>query len=368
MERWAQDNGGVYVTMSDIAMNADMVHQNQIGARRAAQHFYRALHTPDGDTGPQMTSASKSGAVLACPVTLTAGATALQLVGTPESRMLVMGPANNAGAGLAIAGFAENGSGFNITLAADPGDVPLEIWPMAVHPVADASASGIFDNSNDGDGITRGRQLRFPTAPILRKATGTLTPVSATYATAKFGNGRSGGYLTSGGPLLSALPYAGRTIDFWLKYNTAAAAYQTICGQTGVLIAKFDNLNRLYFQYDNANSFVQAHGWTADGGLHFVRLVQEPGNQRRHMVIDGALAQTQTGNGAAYTVTNPFRIGANQSGAEILTSAVVDEVAVWNRAMGLTEMLTVPTAPYVGNEPGLQHLWHLNGDGADSAA
>lgn len=372
-ERWAQANSGVYVTMSDLAMNADMVHQNQIGARRAAQHIYRARQTAAGDTGPQITSVTKSGVDLTCAVSLPAGATSLVSVGSPETRMLVMGAANQVGAALALDAVTPITVGTNtitLKLAADPGDVPLEVWPMAVHPVADASASGIFDNSDDGDGIARGRQLRFPTAPILRKATGTLTEVSAAYAAAQFGEGRSAGYLTSGGPLLPALPYAGRTICFRLKYNTAAGAFQTICGQEGVLIIKLNSSGQIYVKYDNANSFVQAHGWAADGGLHSVVVVQEPGNQRRHLVIDGVLAQTHTGNGAAYTVTNPFRIGANQAGAEVLTAAVVDEVAVFNRAMSLTEMLVVPTAPYVGNEPGLQHLWHFEtgARGVDSAA
>ena len=373
MERWAQDNGGIYVTMSDIDMNADMVHPVQTGARRTAQHEYRAMYTAAGDTGPQITSVSLSGVDLTCAVSLPAGATSLVSVGSPETRMLVMGPANTAGVGLALDAVNPITVGTNtitLKLASPPGDVPLEVWPMAVHPVAAASASGIFDNSDDGDGIARGRQLRFPTAPILRKATGTLTEVSAAYAAAQFGEGRSAGYLTSGGPLLPALPYAGRTICFRLKYNTAAGAFQTICGQEGVLIIKLNASGQIYVKYDNANSFVQAHGWAADGGLHSVVVVQEPGNQRRHLVIDGVLAQTHTGNGAAYTVTNPFRIGANQAGAEVLTAAVVDEVAVFNRAMSLTEMLVVPTAPYVGNEPGLQHLWHFEtgARGVDSAA
>lgn len=372
-ERWAADNGGYYVTMSDLALNADMVHENQLGARRAAQHIYRAVHSDAGNTGPQITGVTKVGVDLTCAVSLPAGATTLVSVGTPEVRMLVTSAANTAGAALAldaVTPITVGTSTITLKLATDPGDVPLEVWPMGAHPVADGSASGLFDDSNDGDGIARGRQLRFASAPALRKATGTLTEVSAAYATAKFGDGRSGGYLTSAGPLLPAVPYAGRTLDFWFKYNTVPGANQTICGQAWVFIVKLTAAGQLLVQYDNANFFSQAHGWAADGGLHHVRIVQEPGNQRRHLVIDGALAQTHTANGAAYTVTNPFRIGANQSGSEILTAGVVDEVAVWNRAMSLTEMLTVPTAPYVGNEPGLQHLWHFDtgARGVDSAA
>lgn len=370
-ERWAADNGGFYVTMSDLALNADMVHENQLGARRAVQHIYRAVHSDAGDTGPQITGVSKSGVDLTCTVSLPAGATTLVSVGTPEVRMLVTSSANTAGAALALDAVTPITVGTNtitLKLATDPGDVPLEVWPMGAHPVADGSASGLFDDSNDGDGIARGRQLRFASAPILRKATGTLTGVGAIYTATPLGSGRSGGYLTSAGPLLPAVPYAGRTVEFKLRYDATAAVWRTILGQSGVLIVKLNTTNQLVIQYDTANSFSYTHGWAADGAWHHICIVQEPGNQRRHLVIDGVLAQTHTANGATYAVTNPFRIGANQSGAEILTTGVVDEVAIWNRAKSLTEMLIVPSTPYTGNEPGLQHLWHLDGDGADSAS
>ena len=364
---WCADNGATYIGFSDISLNADIVHQVQAGAQRIAQHVVRAM--TNGDGGPRITAVTKSGLDLVCTVQHGAGASALVTAGTPATRMLVTAADNAAGTALAldaVTPITVGASTITLKLASDPGDVPLEVWPMAAHPVADGSASGIWDNSSDGDGIALGRQLRFDAAPVLRKRSGALSTAGVSFAAGKFGNGRSAGEMISGGPLLTDIPYSGRTLEAFVTLTALPGASQVIAWQNG-LIGLWLNGANLFYAWGTTNASV-AHGLTADGQPHHFRLVIEPGNQRRRVLVDGNLLATNTTAIGTRTLTNPFVIGGGGAGNFLFTSGTIDEVALWNRALTPAECAVVPSAAYTGTETGLQHLWHLNGDGVDSAA
>ena len=69
-----------------------------------------------------------------------------------------------------------------------------------------------------------------------------------------------------------------------------------------------------------------------------------------------------------FGISNGLTIGGHGGAAGIYTytQGVIDEVALFNRALSKADF-TPPVAPWLGTEPDLLHLWHCNGDGADSA-
>lgn len=365
---WCAENGGSYVPFSDTGLAGDIIHLTQAGARRAAQHFARALTA--NDTGPVITSVTKSGLDLICAVSLPAGATALTSAGTPASRMLVMTRDNVAGTALAldaVTPITVGANSFTLKLASDPGDVPLEVWPMAVHAVADGAASGLWDNSDDGDGIARGRQLRFAPAPALRRRAGALSTAGVSFAAGKFGNGRSAGEMITGGPVLTDIPWAGRTLECWVTLNALPGGTQVICGSNG-LIGMWMNGANLFYAWSYGGYVSVAHGMTA-GNTYHLRTVQRPGNQQREIWVNGVMLGSNSDALGGRDINQPFAIGGygGSPGSFTFSSGVIDEVALWNRALTAAECAVVPTAPWVGNEAGMQHLWHC-ADGVDSAA
>lgn len=369
---WCIDNNGFYVPFSDVSLSADAVHLRQTGSRQASQHFARAMTA--GDAGPVLISVVKSGVELLCTVQHGSGGTGLVAVGSPATRMLVMNTNNSAGTALtldAVAPLTVTGADtFTIKLASDPGDVPLEVWPMAVHPVADGSASGLWDNSDDGDGIARGRQLRFGSVPVLRKRTGVLSTAGVSFGAGKFGQGRSGGEMISGGPLLTDIPYAGRTLEAWASVNTLPSAARVIASSSGVMGMWLTASGQMTVAWSNTGSTSFAHGLTADGLFHHFRWVIEPGNALRRLYIDGVLKHTSTSAIGTRNLVNPFAIGGHGGAPGTYTYNVgtIDEVAIFDRALSAAECAIVPTAPYTGLEANLMYLWQAETSGADSAS
>ncbi len=374
MEDWCAANSGISLPMSDVGLVSDIVHQTQAGARRIAQHAHRAMRPAmvpgaASDAGPAITSVSKSGLDLTCAVSLPSGASALASSGSPAGRMLVMAAGDVNGAALALDGVTPitvNASSIVLKLASDPGDVPLEVWPMAVHPVQDGMASGVWDNSNDGDGISLGRQLRFASAPVLRKRTGVLSTAGVSFAAGVFGQGRSAGEMISGGPLMGRTAWEGRVLEARVTLASLPGANQVIASSSGVIGFWINGAN-ITLAWSNSGSVTIAHGMTPGSSYH-LRLELDPFNQVRRFYRNGVLINTDTSAEGSYTTTNPFAIGGHGGvpGSFTFTSGVIDEVALWNRTLNSGAGFTPPAAAYAGTEAGLMHLWHCDGNGADS--
>tara|TARA_R110000782_G_scaffold78293_3_gene155888 strand:+ start:73028 stop:75097 length:2070 start_codon:yes stop_codon:yes gene_type:complete len=361
---WAQANEAIYISYADLALVSDGIHPSQVGAIRQARHIYRAMRGAAGlsgdDRGPMATGVSKSGVNLTLPVDLQAGATTLVSQGSPATRFRV----NRRGfsAALSLDGTTPITVGTNsitIKLAADPGDVPLEIWPLGVHPANDGSADMILDDDVDGDGITHGRALWVPPVPLDLNVNAPLTLSSPTYSSTKFGGGLSAGWAQAPFPLLSHSG-VGVTIECFYKHLVNSASNRIIFAQDG----------DFWFAVNNGNLSLGGGAKTVGftiGQTYHIALVFMPGSKTTRLYVDGAYIGSWNG-GLSNTASNPFtirRLNPGSSGFDLSTIGEVAQVAVFRGARYLSAFMP-PASEYDGTEENLLHLWKLQGDGADS--
>ena len=376
---WADENGGTYLSFADIEL-VDGVHQTQAGAKRIARHFHRATRPEFGlagnDSGPLVTGVTKSGVDLTLAIDMPANASGLSSIGSPATRFQVIAAGDVNAAAFALDGttpITVGSSSITLKLASDPGNVALEVFPMGAQPaVNDGSLSVVYDNASaDGDGIGVGRQLFASPAPVRTKINTPLTSASATYGAAKFGNGRIGGRLDAPYTGLMTTAFTGMTLDFWVRTGASLpGSLQVFAGQ---LLANWVGINGSALNYAvGASGTVRSvAGVFAVNTEYHIRSVVLPGGHTALIFVNGVLVDTFS----AAQHENPslgyvFAIGSlGGTNTYLYTGAWIDEVAIFNKPLG-TANFTPPTAPWVGNEAGLIHLWHLDeasGNAADSA-
>lgn len=362
-EDWARDNNGTYLSVPDIVLGTDSVHPTQVGNIRYAQHEYRAMLSALGgtknDRGPQITGITKSGVDLTLPVNLQSGATTLVSQGTPAARFWVA--RRGAPTALALDATTPITVGTNtitLKLATDPGNVPIEVFPLALHPANDATASMIYDDNTDGDGITRGRTLYASPWGFDTKPNGNGTATSPTYSTTKFGGGLSAGYMAAPFPATPS-EARGATIECFYKHLTNVASIRIIFSQPG----------SWYFGINNGalvvNGSTTGMPTLTIGQTYHLAFVIMPGNRNATVFVDGVAYQiadpVQTAD-----IANAFfirRLGG--AGFDLGTGGEVAHVAVFRGPRYLTTF-TPTTTEYTGTETDLLHLWKLQGNALDS--
>ena len=373
---WAVANGAIPVLMNDIQLGGDGVHALQAGSLRQGRHFYRALRphfgAARGDTGAVLgapTHAAGSASVV-IPFTLPSGATTLSGVGSPASRFKVYkrGTRVNPLAFDGATPFAIDNAARTITLklAADPGQVPLDVLPFGANdPVADGSASMMFDDLLDADGIAQGRQL-FPGVEPVR----VVVPSNLVLTAPAYGVGKYGQTLTSGSGATPApfMPAAaeGWRVEAWLRVDTPENAIRVFLGQNFAMWIACQN-NDLKCQVGAYNGTIQTFaGVLTTGAWHHVALTCEAPGTSYVVHVDGVqqggpIAAPDDYDGSAYPLGIRFLGGY---GDFYLTTQSIDEVAIWR---GKWPTAVVPGTAYSGSEAGLIGLWHMDGSGANSA-
>lgn len=372
---WAAANSATALQPADLAL-ADGVHENQIGARTLARHFYRATRPALGlshnDTGPTITSVTRTAgsAVIKLNLSLPSGATALSTVGSPATRFLVASTGDNNVRPITTF-TAVSGTEIDLTLTQTPADnAPLDIWfGCPPSPVNDGGADMVYDNNTDSDGLTTGRQLGVTVSAVAGAAPTaslgpTLTSVSATFGASSetaFGQCLTGGYGKSAAILADdVLP--------WVSTLTAECRFKisAIPGSTKVM---FGAANLLYIGVAPTTGFLTgnltADGTTnvCDGNWHHVAVVSN-GASGVKVYLDGVQHMTTASKYTpASSSTGHFDIGTflDSGAGGFQWTGSINEVATWTTAK-YTGTFTPPTAPYVGNEAGLYALYHLDGN------
>jgi phospholipase C len=95
------------------------------------------------------------------------------------------------------------------------------------------------------------------------------------------------------------------------------------------------------FETKNGKDFtVESNHTYNDGKWHYV-VVTYNGNSELKLFIDGNLSGSNQTGGAIpdFTVTQPVRIGANALSPDNFFTGFVDEVRIWNRTLGYSEIL-----------------------------
>ncbi|MGU3286441.1 beta strand repeat-containing protein [Methylobacterium mesophilicum] len=399
MSDWAAAQGTTYGPRVQYLHPVDIdlidgTHESMAGGVALARHFYRAAAADFGlsinDNGPIIAGATRTNGsksiVLSTPLPGN-GATALTSVGSPATRFSVY-PKGLRAAKLALDGTTPIVVGTNtvtLNLAADPGDNVANdiLFAYPLDPNATGAADMVYDNSNDGDGLTIGRHIvptlsAVQTAGNLEPSTYPLIMTSPTYATGESGFAQR---LTSGrgSPAQSPLAYRGDvwTMDF--RVTGTGTNFSVIGGADNKAFVLMNTAGRVGVQFKNAagangNIGDSTSGATGtnpiinDGTPHHIRVVANgpydatnSPNGGLYLFVDGALAaRAMVSPTLAYG--DAFGVRAIGNGAYGF-SGTVDEVAVFSTAKSIAAF-TAPTAPYTSAEPGLVVVWHLDGSGA----
>jgi hypothetical protein len=192
-----------------------------------------------------------------------------------------------------------------------------------------------------------------------------LTLTSPTYGTGKFGQGLSGGY-----GAISAGGIGSGPVFTWELWFTRSA----VPGAIHVLFGAGDNPSAGYIgigtdgkpQFNGSTGTVTLTGPTnlCDGAWHHLAMVGTSGGFTGY--VDG-VSIGSSATAQPYSASCLSWIGAlDHLGDFTSAGAVIDEVATWSISK-YTSSFTPPTSAYTGSETGLIALYHLNGDGTDSA-
>lgn len=361
----AKAQGWTVMSIRDLQMVSDGIHQTQVGALQTAVHFHRATATTD--KGPSVASAAHApGTAIVMPVTLLAGASTLVSVGSPASRFqaFLHGDIASPLAFDATTPIVVGANQITLNLASDPGQVSVDVYPYGVAPTTDGSTDGIYDNHVDGDGIARGRQLTSPARPVTVRVAAPLTLGSAAFAPAKFGNGLNGGNGLAGINIFPASA-VGFTLEWWAHVTSLAAGLGVMMGITNGFYLGQDGTG-----FNLSGQATVANAFPAVGEYH-IAFVAHPGYATEDLYINGVLVYS---GAAGLQATNLASPGSGSFGVRSFGSigygwnnGAIDEVALFDGAR-YTAPFTPPSAPYTGGEADLVHLWHLDGDGSDSVS
>ena len=376
--RWAADDfcnqrGYISLLTNDLSMNTDGTHPIAPGSKRLAHHIARAMrpslglsHSDKGATLGTPTHAPGSLDIV-IPFTLAAGSTALSITGSlanAASKWKVYKSSDratlltfDATTPIAIDNTADT---ITLKLASDPGQVPLEIVPYGYQElVDDGSAAGIFDDLNDGDGISVGRQIWPGVRPLRVSANMNLTLASATFAASANGQAMTGGTGTAPANAIPGL-VTGVSIQFDSAQTGTTGSNEVFCGQNGSGLWIGRNGTNLVVAGSVTYTFTGV--LPADGVYRQVLVTIQPNSGAVNVYIN-TVPQTSPGSTSyAQGTTSAFAIRkfGNSGTPQALTTARIDEVALF-------EGIRTPSlTPLTGAEPGLKYWWRLDGDGVQA--
>lgn len=369
---WAVARGFTPILMNDLSLNTDGVHPIAPGSQRAAWHLWRALrphfglsHDDKGATFGIPTHAAGSQDIV-IPFTLGAGSTALSIVGAAGSRFKVYRGGDrstpltlDATTPIAVDNSAKT---LTLKLASDPGQIPLEIVPFGTgDPANDGSATGVFDDLNDGDGVTVGRQVWPGVLPLRVAANMDLTLSNTpTFASSPQGQAMTGGRGVAASNATPSL-VTGFSVQLDIQNTGSNGSTEVYAGQngSGFWIGRVNTDLKVVV---GSTTFTVAGAMPADSVWRQILVTVAPTVNTVTVYIDGSA----TVLGAAtpsYGATSAWGIRTfGNNGGNNLTTASVDAVAVFRGVR------TYTAAPLTGTEPNLVYLWKLDGGGAAIAA
>jgi lysophospholipase L1-like esterase len=197
-----------------------------------------------------------------------------------------------------------------------------------------------------------------------------ITLTSPSYnASGKFGQSLNGG---TGTAPIAALPTNGTfTIELWLKQSSNPGATKVALGSNAFFIG-CDSAGNVLAHYGSGGSgsgevTLSTTGKTiVDGAWHHVELDLSSAGGK--LFLDGVLvasnASTMAQANAGYTGNITFR---TYTVAGYDWPGEIDEVAIWSTANHSTAF-SAPTTAIADGTSGLTALWHLNGNGSDTAS
>lgn len=361
-ERWCRENArAVSIIMDDLKL-ADGVHQSQGGAVQTAVHFHRYMLNPATAVGATVGAVTKAGAAFTVPLTLSAGATSASITGDLSTRMLAFprglrDPAQAlAISSVALGATAGGVAPLTVTLSADPGDIDVDI---VIYPKNDPSSDGslvVLRDNLVGDGSPAGRLITWARPARYAQARALTLKTGPAFSAGRW-SGRQG--LSAG----AAAP--GRVYGNWAEgWTMEAWIFQTGASGTNVFL----HAGGAYFAVGGDD--LNLNGGGVAGVL--------PRNVWNHVAVTsdagcllGHANGVQVGGGAPGSDFPPSQLpgirGFDDGGFRPAAGALtISDVAVWSQPRYGSEPFSVPTAPYAGNEPFLDHLWTLNGNGLDS--
>jgi hypothetical protein len=173
------------------------------------------------------------------------------------------------------------------------------------------------------------------------------------------------------------------TVDAWI-YPTANKTLTILYGNNYTAAAIWccmDGSGHIGFQLGGVNTPgtpIYSTATVSTNAWHHTRFVyhynsSSPSSSTTNIYLDGVLVVTQTG---AYTGPDPsgtYNLVALQANTAYCFQGYMDEVALFGKALSVggtlngSAVFTPPTAPYANNAPYLQHVYHMEGDGTDSA-
>ena len=194
-----------------------------------------------------------------------------------------------------------------------------------------------------------------------------LTLTSPTYnSSGKFGSSLSGG----SGLATNPFPSSGSlTIEAWGK--TSATGVQVLVGASyGAWIGTTSGGQaQAHFGGDSGGTTdvaITTSNVVNDGVWHHFSFNIDPSGGASTLYVDGVLAGTASGTALPVGKTNPFGIKVFGGNTSFGLNGEVDEVAVYS-GIKRSAAFTPPTAATSNTDAGLLALWHLDGDGTDSA-
>ncbi|GGB21610.1 hypothetical protein GCM10011380_09000 [Sphingomonas metalli] len=354
-EDYAKLTAATYLPMEDIQLlSGEGVHCTQAGSLRQVQHFHRAtgkeLGGP-GDQGCVYGVPTVSGTTVTLPYTLISGATNVTTVGDPKQRWRVSDLGTEAS--LPITSLTFGPTAATIVLGQAPASSAIEVGPF-FQSGDDGRADMAFANLNEGDGTNMvGRELFVPGRAILSRPKFNLNTANITFGSGgAFGQGRTSGYFDV--PIPSA--FGTVSVEFFLTVNNVNGGIQvitTLPGDMGWLA-----IDGTQMGFNTDWQYTLAAGQT----YHVVLVISATG---KTWFMNGQFVQfgPLQDRGTAGRGVGIGSLGGNY----VYTRGVIDEVAMFYNPQRYDKAgFAVPSAPYSGNEDGLLHLWHLDGNGTDS--
>src|SRR3989344_642295 len=147
------------------------------------------------------------------------------------------------------------------------------------------------------------------------------------------------------------------TISAWVKINSNNNLERIVAnwGLTGQQAFQlyYDSRTSKAFGFElNSNSKVTSTYTSTTDPNQWYHVAGVYDGSLQKLYLNGVLVNSKTNSGAAATTTQPIYIGRNTSGQ--FFSGTIDDVAIWNRALTVSEIQTLaasgsPSTPLCGN-------------------